>query len=249
MEHAEYDKMSAVEDAHWWYVGLHELILHFTANERARRGSLAILDAGCGTGRLCQLMSGLGNVTGCDVSDRALELSAKRGVKTFPADLNALDVPERSYDVVTSIDVLYHKWIPDDRAVLARFYRALKPGGLLILNLPAYGFLLSTHDTAIHTRERYTRNGAAAKLEAAGFSVEKATYRVSPLFPLIAAYRLIQKLRDPKGEDEAGSDVWMPGRTVNGFFLGLIRLENFFIRNGAGMPFGTSLFILARKPG
>lgn len=247
MENAEYQKMYEVEESHWWYVGLHELILYFVDKERAKRGPLKILDAGCGTGRLCQLMNKFGDVSGCDISSLALELCARRKVSVFPADLNLIDLGIERYDVIASIDVLYHQRIQNDSEILSRFHRALKPGGLLILNLPAYNFLKSRHDLAVHTRERYTKSLTINKLKDAGFIIEKATYRVGFLFPLIAVYRLLQRFSMDKPDYKAVSDVAMPPQLINQALLGLNRLENHFIKKISDLPFGTSLFVVARK--
>ena len=123
--------MFRVEDRHWWYVGLHELILATIVGEK--RQPLAILDAGCGTGRLCQLLQPFGLVAGCDGSPEALELSRSRGLeRLFHADLNKTDLGENRYDVITSIDVLYHQALANEEQIIGRFFRALKPGGLFL---------------------------------------------------------------------------------------------------------------------
>lgn len=247
MEEIEYQKMYEVEESHWWYVGLHELILNFVDIERTKRGPLKILDAGCGTGRLCQLMDEYGEVCGCDISNHALDLCAKRKVSVFTADLNLIDLGIERYDVITSVDVLYHKWIQDDTEILIKFYKALKPGGILILNLPAYNFLKSRHDKAVHTRERYTKSATTKKLKEQGFAVEKATYRIGFLFPLIVVYRMLQRQFISK-HDNVASDVTMPPALINEALLGLNRVENLFIEKISPIPFGTSLFMVLRKP-
>ncbi|MEK9148651.1 MAG: class I SAM-dependent methyltransferase, partial [Candidatus Desantisbacteria bacterium] len=192
---------------------------------------------------LCQLMSKLGDVMGCDISEIALELCSKRKVAVFHADLNTADLGIERYDVITSIDVLYHQKIQNDSEVLSRFHRALKPGGILILNLPAYNFLKSRHDLAVHTRERYTKSVMMEKLKETGLGVEKATYRIGFLFPIIALYRFMQH----SDKDKPVSDVNMPPKVINSTVLALNRMENWFIEKISSIPFGTSLFIVARK--
>lgn len=248
MEPGEYAIMYEVEDAHWWYRTLHELILHFISKEKQRRGNLHILDAGCGTGRLCQLMSAYGQVRGCDMSDLALEFCRRRNISSvFKADLNTADLGTERYDVITSIDVLYHTAIRDDSLVLDRLYKALKPGGLLILNLVAYNFLKSTHDIAVHTARRYTRKDVIVQLTSAGFTVEKASYRVGFLFLPIACYRLLQKTFIRRHADKKiQSDLHMPPRLINTLLFRCNLLENLFIINSS-IPFGTSIFAVARK--
>ena len=248
MNEREYAQMFSVEESHWWYVALHELILHHVAKEAARRGSLQIFDAGCGTGRLCQLMQPLGSVSGCDFSDQALTLARQRGLTDLcQQDLNLLELKPESYDVITSIDVLYHQWITDDVAVLRRLHDGLKPGGVLLLNLVAWPFLYSDHDVAVHTRERYTRPVLRERLTAAGFSIERLSYRVSLLFPPIALYRLLSRRPDPNAAASVvASDVHPPPAWLNRSLLALMRVENYLLSR-RDLPLGTSIFAVARR--
>lgn len=243
--------MYEAEDSHWWYVGLHKLILAVIQKESQRLGRpLDIFDAGCGTGRLCQLVSRQGHrISGCDLSEEALRLCGLRGNKTAKtADLNSIDLESGIFDVITSIDVLYHKGITDDVAVMRRLWKGLRPGGMLILNLLAHDFLWSRHDIAVHTRERYTKDKLCRRLGAAQFSIEQISYRVGLLFPFIASYRLLSRFRRHwSGDGEAVSDVSLPHQLINGLLLKTIELENLWLRISS-LPAGSSLFVVARKP-
>lgn len=252
MNPGEYIRMYEAEDRHWWYVGLHKLILSAIKNRTRQLGRpLDIFDAGCGTGRLGQLLQGQGHrVTGCDVSEEALRLCRQRGLDgVYQADLNTIGLEPESFDVITSIDVLYHTGISDDVAVMQRLQQALRPGGLLILNLVAHEFLRSTHDIAVHTRERYTRKTVCKRSHAARFEILTATYRVSFLFPFIAAYRLLLRLlhQQEASTDEVASDVSLPHPLINALLLKSIELENLFLKTAA-LPIGSSIFLIARKP-
>ncbi len=249
MNPREYGQMFAVEDFHWWYVALHELILAAIPTRTAKGEALQILDAGCGTGRLCQLLQDHGAVSGCDISAQALELCRKRGLKgLFQADLNTVSLHSAHYDVITSIDTLYHLAITDDKAVLKKFLNALKPGGVLILNLVAHEFLRSTHDLAVHTRKRYTRREVVALLESCGFKVRVASYRISFLFGPIAAFRLVKKtLNFASDPHSVTSDVTSPQPLVNRLLLWAARQENRLVLKSA-VPFGTSVFAVAERP-
>lgn len=251
MNQVEYTRMYEAEERHWWYVGLHELILATIRRESRRLGRpLDIFDAGCGTGRLCQLMTAQGHrVSGCDFSEEALRLCRLRGIETMVvADLNSIELDPGTFDVITSIDVLYHRGVIDDVAVMRRLWRGLKPGGVLILNLVAHEFLRSTHDIAVHTRERYTLHMICERLKSAGFEIAFATYRISILFPFIALYRRLLRLAVSGKVDpgEVASDVSLPHRFINALLLKIITLENKFFRVAA-LPFGSSVFVVARK--
>jgi SAM-dependent methyltransferase len=248
MNDIEYKNMYEVEDSHWWYVSLHELICSYLTDERSRVGApLEMLDAGCGTGRLMQLMGSYGRVEGFDMSERALGLCRHRGVQNVRQDnLNGIVLEECRFDVITSIDVLYHRAVKDESAIINQFRRALKPGGLLILNLVAFEFLRSTHDVAVHTRKRYTRNELEPLLTRNGFNVESSTYRHALLFLPIALYRLLRRILPHHPETEKViSDVSPPAKKINELLLFISRLENRQIRSGS-LPFGTSLFVTAR---
>lgn len=248
----EYKRMYEAENQHWWYVGLHELVLAFVERESQRLGRpLDIFDAGCGSGRLSQLMLQQGHrVAGCDASDEALRLCRLRGLDGMALDdLNSLELEPGKYDVITSIDVLYHAGIVDDVAVMQRLRSGLKPGGMLVLNLVAHEFLRSTHDIAVHTRERYSKHQLRERLKSAGFGLVLVGGRVALLFPLIAPYRLLTRLLANRRIDDAevASDVVLPHPVLNGLLLKILRLENCQIKSGRMLPMGSSLFAVARK--
>lgn len=241
--------MFDVEERHWWFVGLHELILSFVSRVAAgNREPLVILDAGCGTGRLMQLLASAGIVEGLDISPEAIALCRARGLGAVRvADLNVIDLPHRHFDVITAVDVLYHRQIRDEAAVLRTLCQALKPGGLLIRNDPAFEALRSAHDHAVHTRERYRRSTVRERLVAAGLAPQFVTYRLAALAPLIALHRFARRRQGPDGAGEIASDVGSPHPLVNRFLLAVVRRENRRLAR-RGLPFGTSVFAVSRRP-
>ncbi|MBI5640745.1 MAG: class I SAM-dependent methyltransferase [Nitrospirae bacterium] len=250
MNEREYKKMSEVEESHWWYIGLHRLILRYIRREYEKSGPpLEILDAGCGTGRLCQLMSDFGKVQGLDISETAIALCRKRVInRVYQADLNNVDLGKERFDIITSIDVLYHKAVRDDALIIGKMYDALRPGGFLILNLPAYDFLKGGHDIAVHTERRYTKSALNRMLTSSGFIVEKASYRIAFLFLPVALYRLARKpFLHVRNQNNQLSDVSKPPAIVNKLLLRLNVYENSLMEKYS-LPFGTSVFVLARKP-
>jgi SAM-dependent methyltransferase len=251
MEPVQYAIMRAAEERHWWYVGLHDLVLRWTRAEAARLGRLPnILDAGCGTGRLAQLLQGVGYVTGCDLHPLALESARQRGVATlWQRDVAADPLGDAGFDVITCMDVLVHRTIRDEAVVLRRFHHALRPGGCLILQVAAFQVLRGAHDAAVHSLRRYRRPHLAALLEGAGFTVEFSSYRL-PLFflPLLLRRAWTRGAVEP-GETPGSSDIaasQLPG--INVLLTALVKAENFFLTAGAQMPFGTSVIARARKP-
>lgn len=249
MNAVEYQRMFSVEDRHWWYVALHEVILSLVAAEAAAKGPLQIFDAGCGTGRLAALLSPYGTVNGCDLSSEAIAFCRQRGLLTMEKiALQQVLLPPSYYDVITCIDVLYHLDINDDVEILGKLRTALKPGGLLIIHLVANPSLYSSHDVAVHSRERYTRPLLQGRLQKAGLIIERLSYRLSFLFPLIAFWRRLRRREMAKacqGEDVA-SDVALPPALINTALLALMRTENRLLHH-IDLPCGSSLLAVCRR--
>lgn len=241
----EYEIMYRVEDAHWWYVSLRGMIdLHW--RRYAPKGPVRVLDVGCGTGAVLDWLSKQDNVfpTGIDYSREAVRFCRKRGqIRSASASANELPFADASFDAVASFDVLCHRSIPDPCVPLREMRRVLRPGGVLLLNLPAYQWLYSSHDVAVHTVRRFTRPGALALLRETGFKGLSATYWNTFLFPGIVAVRLWRRFLPPTRSDLATGGEG----AVNRLFAALLGVERAFVRR-LGFPFGLSVFVVARKP-
>lgn len=252
MNAAEYHLMAAVEREHWWYCGLRDLVARCLPEVTARR-PLRVLDAGCGTGEnLCLLRDRLAPdyLGGFDISPTAVEYAR---AKCPQADIHVGDIcrPERlvtDLDVVLCCDVLY---VPGASAALdglRRLVQALRSGGRFILNLPAYAWLRSRHDVAIHTSQRFTAPEVRELLTEIGLSVEVLTYRMCLLFPLVLMARLPGMLWPPAASESVRSDVVLPHPWINTALRRLLCAENARIERGLRLPWGSSVFAVGRKP-
>ena len=244
MNPAEYRIMRDVADIHWWYGGLRGMIQsHWTRWNRVE--SAKVLDAGCGTGANMVMMSKYAKVSGLDMSMDALALSRERGLHDLLCgSVSDLPVDDVSLDGVLMMDVLYHRGVPDKVAALREAARALKPGGLLLINVPAYQWLLSSHDTAIHTDKRFTRGELRGLLSEAGLRVERITYWNTLLFFPAVLVRLLRK----NAVTETKSDLSGYGETVlTHIFQVALGMERGILKV-TSLPFGLSVFAVARKP-
>jgi SAM-dependent methyltransferase len=243
MEKTEYEVMAAVELNHWWYGGMRAIAAALLDPVLRGRSGLRLLDAGCGTGGDAIFLRRYGQVVGIDYAIEAVRLAAPR----LPGQLArgsvlALPFADESFDLVTSFDVLYHRDVPDEAAALAEARRVLRPGGRLLIRLPAYEFLRSRHDRQVHTRRRYTAGAAAALLTSAGFYVERATYALSLLFPIPLAQRLLERLTPDRSADSA---MGAPAPPINAALRWPMTLEAAWIGAGGGFPYGLSVICLA----
>ena len=247
MKKNEYHKMFEYENKYWWYRGLHELTRHYVVKFKQTKSNeeLRILDAGCGTGRMMEMLEGYGIVAGIDDGEEAISLCKKRGLKNVQKeDLNTWEQPADAYDVIISNDVIYISTIADDMAVAEKFHRALKRDGILILNLPAFKVLQRKHDIAVFGVRRYRKKRTLEQLEEIGFVPVHASYRLPPLFFVM----LLQKyVLDRLSKGDVESDLKVLPSFINSFLLWLHRLENKIITAGIPLPFGSSLFLVCKK--
>ncbi len=247
MERSEYEVMAAVERQHWWYGGMRAISAALLDQAYPGRRDLQILDAGCGTGGNALFLQRYGTVVGIDLAPAALEFGGPR-LPGVLSRASVLDLPfaDAQFDLVTSFDVLYHRAVPDEERALAETWRVLKPGGRLLIRLPAYEFLRSKHDRAVHTRRRYTSAEARGLLEVRGFAVERCSYINSLLFALPLAQRLLERVLPALERHE--SDLTLPSPLVNSVLSWPLATEAAWLARGGNFPVGLSILALARKP-
>jgi SAM-dependent methyltransferase len=244
MRPAEYEAMYRVEDTHWWYGGLRSLaVAAVIAEARRLERPPRVLDAGAGTGGMLARLRGVGELYGVEIAPEGLRFCRERGLSGLVrGSVNALPFRSAAFDIALSLDVLYHQAVPDDVAAARELARVLRPGGLLVLNLPAYNALRSAHDEAIHTARRYTRRQVVQLLEAAGLHPERVTHWNALLLPLAAASRLLSRLRP----GPSGSDVHPVHPAFNRALAAVLRLEAAGLAH-ADLPAGLSVLALARR--
>jgi len=243
MEPDEYSKMAEVEDRMWWYRALHRNLQLVVERFRPRPGG-RLLDAGCGTGGLLRKL-GAGrsdtHLFGLDAWEPACVLTARRsGRPVVRGVLNRLPLMDGAVDCMVSADVLSHNGVDADLA-LRELRRCLNARGVLILNLPAYQWLLSYHDERVQQARRFTRGEVIRLLAASGFAPLYATYWNTFLFPLMVLRRLL-----PASPDQE-SDVHPYPQPVELLFGALLACESALLRVGIRLPFGGSVLVVARK--
>jgi SAM-dependent methyltransferase len=248
MELAEYDHVFALEDEHWRYRALRRTLLAALRRRSARRAAplRRILDAGCGPGGTTRALASLAPTVGVDLHPRALALAKRRASGPLVrADVARLPFADASFDAVVSVDVLYHQRVGDDTLALAELARVCRPGGAVVLWLPAYDWLRSPHDAVVHTARRYDCARVRGLARGAGLTVEHLGHVHAALLLPALVVRGLERLR----RAPPASGLGTPPRALNALLAGALALEG-QLATRAPLPFGLSvLAVLGREKG
>lgn len=235
MDRAAYDQMADVDQTHWWYVARRKIVSALITRTVTLPADARILEIGCGTGHNFPVLSQFGDVDAIEVDDAMRAVATARlGKSLGSAPLpDLVGVEDGTYDLIALLDVLEH--VENDVASLATIRRKLKPGGFILLTVPANPWMWSAHDTVNHHFRRYTRGTLRRVAQSAGARITFLGHFNTILFPLAAAVRLAGKLTGRTGADDA-----QPIDPLNHLFTALFSLERHMIGR-APMPFGMSL--------
>jgi ubiquinone/menaquinone biosynthesis C-methylase UbiE len=241
----QHEALLAAERSHFWFRGRAQLLVWALQRHFPRLTTL--LDVGCGRGALLEAVHRKFPrvaLAGGELLDGGLQLARPRlnGVDLYQIDARALPF-DREFDVVTSCDVLEH--IDDHQAVAHEFFRAVVPGGGIIITVPQHQWLWSAVDTYSHHRRRYQRHELVSIVEQAGFVVERVTSFMTALLPVVLLSRIRQQQLDERFDPTAELKI---GAVANTLFGTALDVERMVIRAGASLPFGSSLLLVARRP-
>ena len=241
MEEELYRKFYEVETKHWWFSARKDIVMDVIKRRIGLPRGAKVLDFGCGTGAILTELSKEYQAYGTDTSALAIEFCHQRGLaNSFCCTLETFPHPEMKFDLVTMLDVIEH--IDDDSATLRQALRFIRPGGHLLVTVPAYQFLWSNHDELNHHKRRYTRSGLKKVMEQNGFTVEMLSYYNTFMFPTALLERIVEKFA------KVGSDTTLkiPFHPLNQLLRLVFGWERFFLRN-ITFPFGLSVIALGRR--
>jgi SAM-dependent methyltransferase len=250
----EYHILAAVEHRHWWYRTLHRRVLDQLSREARRLGRpLRVFDAGCGTGGLLlrlreQPFLSVGE--GCELNPVALAHARSRGLPVEPLSVNLLESWPHQYDVVLSMDVLYHRDV-DPVEALRGMRRLLNPGGLLLVNVAAMPCLRRGHDERVMGARRFLPRDLRRLVQQSGVAVESIRYWNGWLTPLLWLQLQLEMLRSPGRSEPAEkkpneSEIRLPPPWLNRMLEALLQAE-FLCSEVLPLPFGSSLFMKGRR--
>jgi SAM-dependent methyltransferase len=239
-------ELARLEACNFWFRARNRLIVQ--ALRRHFPQARSLLEIGCGTGFvLAGIAAALPQLRLCGSEQLSAGLPFARrrlpGADLFQMDARAIPFAAE-FDVVGAFDVLEH--IEEDELVLAQIFKALRPGGGVLLSVPQHGWLWSrADDHACHVR-RYGAAELRRKVEAAGLRVRLATSFVAWLLPLLALSRWRNRRR-AGGDFDPLAELRLGG-AANAVLEKILDLERASIALGVRYPAGGSLLLVAEKP-
>jgi SAM-dependent methyltransferase len=236
--------MLELDEQHWWYRGRRKII-RAELDRVALPAQAVALDAGCGSGRTLDELAAYGEVHGIELDPEAAQLARNRGRgEVRIGRLEALPWDDATFDLITCLDVIEHT--PDDRLTLRELRRVCKPGGWLLVTVPAYQALWSLHDEANHHYRRYSRASLRSAALAAGWQLERMTSFNTLLLAPAAAVRVAQ--RRFRRDGEYTPELRIGPEWLNAALERPLRLEARWLSRGGTLPAGLSLLAVMRSP-
>jgi len=247
MEKHEYKVMYDIEQTYWWFVGKQFLVRTILKQLcRWRPKEIRILDIGCGTGIILKLLAHFGIPFGTELSPEAIQFLRQRGLNLIVrSDANGpMPFKSNAFSVITCLDVLEH--LDDDISLLEEMLRICKPGGRVIITVPALQILWSPHDAALHHKRRYTKKQILNKMRHLNGQVVKCSYyNAALLLPILAVRRVKTYCRDQKGVQ---SDFFMKMPGWLNRALAMLFVFEIGVLKHLDLPLGVSLLLILQKP-
>jgi SAM-dependent methyltransferase len=244
MEADEYKRLAQQENELWWFDLLHRNLFAVLDSVGLPHEGLQCADFGCGTGNtVARLRERFPTwaLVGLDKSNAAVAFARRNhGPHFVLGDVHRPPFKSDFFDIVFAVDVMYHREVQPTQMLQGAF-SVLKPGGMVIVNNPAYEWLWSYHDQFVHAARRYTARGVAASLTGAGFTVVRGTYWNAALFPLMVLKRKFLTA-SASHSDVAAIPAWL-----NRIFSLVSLPEPWLLRYGVNLPFGGSVLAVGRK--
>jgi SAM-dependent methyltransferase len=211
MNAEEYSKLEQLEKEHWFYSGKREIVRYWIHKLHPLTTTSLLVDCGAGTGQFAAEMRSECRVLAIDDHEESIQIATAKlgGDSVKRGNAVALPLPDKSVDCLTALDVLEH--VQDDAKAMTEFARVLKPGGLVVLTVPALPALWSDWDVSLHHFRRYTRRGWLNLLQHPGFTLEHWNFVNVAALPLVYASR---KWRSITGTNNRAEDK-IPSAALN----------------------------------
>jgi SAM-dependent methyltransferase len=239
-------------ERHPWETARVDAVRTLLAGRAGAGAATRALDVGCGDGYVSYQV--FGPVLGAEVdlvdtyftAEAAAKMDNLEGRFRFHRSME--NAGEGKYDVILLLDVLEHE--EDAAALLRRAGSRLADAGTMLVSVPAFQSLFSTHDRFLRHHRRYSLPGLTALAEVCSLSVTASGYLFLSLLAPRAASVLMERGGLASGEAK-GIGGWRGGPFVTGLISGYLRMENslMILLAGAGLRLpGLTAWMICQKP-
>lgn len=251
MKSTFYEDYYRHEQNHWWFRWRYDLITKLVSSLKTTE-TFRILDAGCGTGQMTRKLEAIGEAFGLDYAQEAIAFASSRGVrKLVRGSITAPPFAPGSFDCVLALDVIEH--VEDDMGILVSLFDIIKPGGHLIITVPAFDALWSEHDVINDHKRRYRAPHLRRLIEEAGFEVDRVSYCNTALYLPVYLTRKAKNIARALSRQKAGehrelqSDLGDYPGPINNALYRLMKAET-KVMDRVNLPFGVSILAVASRP-
>lgn len=243
MDRTAFTHMAATEATHWWFVG-RRAVIDSLLDGISLPTSGQILEAGCGTGGNLASLSRRGKISAFEPHIDALAFAREKhpDIEIREAALpSPLPYASGSFDLVAALDVLEH--VENDESAARALVDLIRPGGWLLVTVPAHQALWGSHDRRLHHMRRYGRRQLLSLFEHDQLELVRFTPFNLLLAPIAVAYRAAERLL---GID-FGNQERLPPTALNVLLARTFGFESALLRRGTRVPFGLSYAALFRR--
>lgn len=231
---------SALFERHWWWRAREVLVLATLESLRPEKDWGSILDVGCGDGLFFEKLQRFGSVEGIEMDSTGVTPGGRWAKRIHVRPFDETFHPRQNYGLILMLDVLEH--FADPLGSLRRAVELLQPQGRILITVPAFSLLWTSHDTLNHHYRRYTRRSLADLAEQAGARIFGERYFFQWTSPVKLAVHIKEKLLPAAPVLPQVPTLWL-----NRFLYHLSITEQRLFRK-LRVPFGSSLLAIAGRP-
>jgi len=224
---------------HWWWRAREEMLVELLRERQPAGAWGSILDVGCGNGLFFDRLSEFGDVEGVEFSAELVDPQSPHAARIRIGPFDASFQPGKLYSLILMLDVLEHLDAPAE--ALRHALRLLDPRGMVVITVPAFLALWTSHDVLNQHRTRFTKSSLRSVAAAAGMKILAERYFFHWMFPAKLAARAAEKLMGAKP-----AVPHVPAKWLNRTLYGISRTEQRLFR-AAPLSFGSSLLVLGTR--
>lgn len=251
MDKAYFNEYYHLERKNWWFTVRRKILSERIEHVLGRPRNITSLNVGAATGTTSDMLTRFGQVTSIEYdADCCSFAQTYMTTPMLQGSITELPFEQESFDLVCAFDVIEH--VEDDHTAIEELVRVCKPGGYIMITVPAYAFLWGPHDIINQHFRRYTLKELLQLFGNRGGRIVYKTYFNAILFMPIAAFRLVASLGSrfiKKKESNGVSDhqVFGTAGVFNSLLAGLFQIDYYLLKAGLRFPAGVSIMVVFKK--